>query len=175
MTDKGAGAQDRRLWQRWQALGEQSRVAEPDAMLLAAYTEGRLSEAEAEPVEAWMAVTPEALSDVIAARSAYQHPPRQAYERILDKASDLVPSAAVPASAEILPFQPKAQPRLPQWRTALAWSSIAASLLCASLAGFSMGSDAYMNLSGASRVDSAAADGFGTPSLDSYFSDDSGT
>jgi anti-sigma factor RsiW len=179
MTDKGAGARDRRLWQRWQALGEQSRVAEPDAMLLAAYAEGRLSEAEAEPVEAWLAVTPEALSDVIAARSAYQHPPRQAHERILDKASDLVPGMA-PATAEILPFQPKAQPRLPRWRTALAWSSIAASLLCASLAGFSMGSDAYMNLSGmnlsgASRVDSAAADGFGTPSLDSYFSDDSGT
>ena len=37
MTDKGADSQDRRLWQRWQALGEKSRVSEPDAMLLAAY------------------------------------------------------------------------------------------------------------------------------------------
>ena len=174
MTDKGAGSQERRLWQRWQALGEKSRVAEPDAMLLAAYAEGRLDEAEAETVETWLAATPEALSDIVAARSTYQRPPRLVYEHILDKASDLVPGVATPASAEILPFRPRLTQRLPQWRTALAWSSIAASLLCASLVGFSMGSDAYMNLSGTSTVDSTGADGLGT-ALDSYFSDDSGT
>jgi anti-sigma factor RsiW len=175
MTDKGAGSQDRRLWQRWQALGEESRVAEPDAMLLAAYAEGRLDETEAETVEAWLAATPEAVSDVIAARSTYRRPPRAVYEHILGKASDLVPGAATPAGAEILPFRPRRSHRLPQWRAALAWSSIAASLLCASLVGFSMGSDAYMNLAGASAGDSAASDGLGTTSLDSYFSDDSGT
>jgi hypothetical protein len=38
-----------------------------------------------------------------------------------------------------------------------------------------MGSDAYMNLAGASAGDSAASDVLGTTSLDSYFSDDSGT
>jgi hypothetical protein len=65
---------------------------------------------------------------------------------------------------------------LPQWRTALAWSSIAASLLCASLVGFSMGSDAYANLSGTQTAEVAAADGLDAPpSLDSYLSDDSGT
>jgi hypothetical protein len=64
---------------------------------------------------------------------------------------------------------------LPQWRTALAWSSIAASLLCASLVGFSMGSDAYANLSGSQAVDNVV-EGLGAPGLDSgYFSDDSGT
>ena len=178
MADKGAGTRDRRLWQRWQALGEESRVAEPDAMLLAAYAEGRLSEAEAETVEAWLAATPEALSDIVAARSTYERPPRIVYERILDKATHLLPNAvepagAEPATVEIVPFRPR--PRLPQWRTALAWSSIAASLLCASLVGFSMGSDAYTNLSGNQAVDSGTADGLGTPSLDSYFSDDSGT
>jgi hypothetical protein len=178
MADKGAGTQDRRLWQRWQALGEESRVAEPDAMLLAAYAEGRLSEAEAETVEAWLAATPDALSDIIAARSTYERPPRLVYERILDKATHLLPGAAAPAiaepaGAEILPFRPG--PHLPQWRTALAWSSIAASLLCASLVGFSMGSDAYANLSGSQTVDSTNADGLGAPSLDTYFSDDSGT
>ncbi len=178
MADKGAGTPDRRLWQRWQALGEKSRVAEPDAMLLSAYAEGRLSEAEAETVEAWLAATPEALSDIIAARSTCQRPPRVVYEHILDNASHLVagaadPAAAAPVGAEIVAFRPK--PRLPQWRTALAWSSIAASLLCASLVGFSMGSDAYANLSGSQSVDSTNADGLGSPSLDTYFSDDSGT
>jgi anti-sigma factor RsiW len=169
MTDKGAGAQDRRLWQRWRALGEESRLAEPDALWLAAYAEGRLSETEAEAVELWLAATPEAVSDIVAARVTRQ--PRLVYERILDKASDLVPGSAAPASAEIVPFPP----RRPQWRAALAWSSIAASLLCASLVGFSMGSDAYANLSGTQTVDTTA-DGLPAPSLESsYFSDDSGT
>jgi hypothetical protein len=38
-----------------------------------------------------------------------------------------------------------------------------------------MGSDAYSNLSGTQTADSATGDGFSAPSLDSYFSDDSGT
>lgn len=175
MTDKGAGAQDRRLWQRWRALGEKSPVAEPDALLLAAYAEGRLSEAEAEAVETWLAATPEALDDVAAARSTYRHPPRLVYEHILEKASDLVPGTAAPASAVIVPFRPRAPQRLPQWRKALAWSSIAASLIGASLVGFSLGSDAYSNLSGTQATDTTT-DGLGAPGLDSsYFSDDSGT
>ena len=179
MTDKGVEAEDRRLWQRWQALGERSRAAEPDALLLAAYAEGRLSEAEAEPVEAWLAAMPDALGDIIAARLTYHDQPQDVYQRILATAAALVPGAAQPGaklpSAEVLLFPPKVSQRLPQWRTALAWSSIAASLLCASLIGFSMGSDAYMNLAGTNTADSTAADGLGTTSLDSYFSDDSGT
>jgi anti-sigma factor RsiW len=171
MTDKAAEARDRRLWRRWQALGADSRAAEPDALLLAAYAEGRLSEAEAEPVEAWLAATPDALSDVIAARTTYQRPPRLVFEHVLAKASELVPGEATPAGAEIIPFRP----RLSQWRTAIAWSGLAASILCVSLAGFSMGSAAYTNLSGTQAVDGATTDGLGTSSLDSYFSDDSGT
>jgi len=172
MTDKGVGAEERRLWQRWRALGEESPVAEPDAMLLAAYAEGRLSEADAEPVEAWLAELPDALSDVVAARTADQS--RLVDERILDKAGGLVPGPAT-RSAKVLPFPPRRPQRLPQWRTALTWSSIAASLLCASLVGFSMGSDAYANLSGTQAVDTAV-EGLGAPGLDSnYFSDDSGT
>jgi anti-sigma factor RsiW len=172
MTDKGAEARDRQLWRRWQALGDDSRVVEPDALLLAAYAEGRLSEADAQPVEAWLAATPEAMSDVIAARTTYQRPPRMVFEHVLGRAHELVPGDTTPESAEILAFQPK---RRPQWRTAIAWSSIAASLLCASLVGFSMGSDAYANLTGTQTVDSTTTDGFGASGLDNYFSDDSGT
>jgi hypothetical protein len=171
MTDKGVEAQDRELWRRWRALGGQSRLAEPNALLLAAYAEGRLSEIEAAPVEAWLASMPEALGDLLTARRADREPPALVDERALDKACALVPDGGAPAGAEILPFRP----RLPQWRTALAWSSIAASILCASLIGFSMGSDAYANLSSASATDVGAADALGTTSLDSYFSDDSGT
>jgi len=174
MTDKGVEAQERRLWLRWHTLGERSRAAEPDALLLAAYAEGRLSEAEAEPVEAWLATLPDALGDITAARAAYQHRPQFPDERMLDQAAALVPGAAT-AGAEILPFRPAVPQRLPQWRRALAWSSIAASILCASLIGFSMGSEAYANLSGTSAADSVASDGLGPTSLDSFFSDDSGT
>jgi hypothetical protein len=171
MTDKGAEARDRRLWRRWQAL-ESSRVPEPDSLLLAAYAEGRLSEAEAEPVEAWLAVAPEALDDITIARQAYERPPRVVFEHILDKASMLVSGAAEPATAEVVPFRPHLRP---QWRMAIAWSSLAASILCASLVGFSMGSDAYANLSGTQTVDSTNGDALAPPSLDNYFNDDSGT
>jgi hypothetical protein len=156
-------------------------VAEPDALLLAAYAEGRLSEAEAEPVEAWLATAPDALGDVVAARMTYQRPPWTVFEHVLDKATALVPGETTPAGAAILPFRPRLRPPhlrpphlRPQWRAAIAWSSLAASILCASLVGFSMGSDAYTNLAGTQSVDSATADGL-TPSLDNYFSDDSGT
>ena len=174
MTDMGVEARDRRLWQRWRALGADSRAAEPDAMLLAAYAEGRLSEGEAEAVEAWLAVTPEALGDVVAARSPGQ--PQPVDLRMIEKAGALVAGAAAPAAgAKIVPFRPRSLRLLPQWRTALTWSSIAASLLCASLVGFSMGSEAYASLSGTQAADTTV-EGLGAPSLDnSYFSDDSGT
>lgn len=174
MDNTGAGFKDRRLWQRWKALDGKPRAAEPDALLLAAYAEGRLSESESEAVEAWLAVAPEALDDIVAARALEQRPPQLTYQHILTNACDLVSGATeAPATAAILPFRR----RVPaQWRTALAWSSIAASIACASLVGFSMGSDAYANLSGTQTVDSSSSDGLDTPpSLDTYFSDDSGT
>jgi anti-sigma factor RsiW len=173
MTDMGVEVQDRRLWRRWRALGPDSRSAEPDAMLLASYAEGRLSEADAEAIEAWLAARPEALGDIIAARSSDQ--PQLVDLRMIAQASALVDGAAAPAAAKILPFRRRSPQLLPPWRTALTWSSIAASLLCASLVGFSMGSDAYANLSG-TQVAETTVEGLGAPSLDySYFSDDSGT
>ncbi|HEY3917987.1 MAG TPA: hypothetical protein VGL83_09345 [Stellaceae bacterium] len=161
------------MWQRWQALGGKPRAAEPDALSLAAYAEGRLTEAEAEAVEAWLAAAPEGLDDIVAARAFDQRPPRLVYEHILSNACDLVPGAA---PANIANLMLRRQP--PRWRNALAWSSIAASLVCASMVGFSMGSDAYANLAGTQTADSAS-EVLGTPpsldTLDNYFSDDSGT
>jgi hypothetical protein len=178
MSGKGVELTDRQLWQRWQALGGTPRVAEPDALSLAAYAEGRFSESEAERIEAWLAASPETLDDIVAARVYDQRPPRVAFEHALSRACELIPGAASTPAAEsatatILPFRRRLAP---QWRTALAWSSIAASLVCASMVGFSMGSDAYANLSGTQTIDTATADGLDTPpNLDSYFSDDSGT
>lgn len=178
MSGKGAWLNDRQLWERWRALGGKPLAAEPDALSLAAYAEGRLSESEAESIEAWLTTTPEALDDIAAARAFEQRPPRVVFEHVLANACDLVsgtamPANAAPTTATILPFRP----RVPQpWRAALAWSSIAASLACASLVGFSMGSDAYASLAGTQTVDTVSSDGLdASPNLDSYFSDDSGT
>lgn len=178
MSGKGAWSSDRQVWERWQALGDKPPAPEPDALSLAAYAEGRLSESEAEAIEAWLAVTPEALDDIAAARAVDQRPPRVVFEHVLATACDLVPGAATPpepvaATATILPF-PARMPR--PWRTAIAWSSIAASLACASMVGFSMGSDAYASLTRTQTVDTGSSEGLdAAPNLDSYFSDDSGT
>lgn len=171
MDNKGAGSTDRRLWQRWRAVGGKPWAAEPDALSLAAYAEGRLSEAEAEAIETWLAVTPEGLDDIVAARAFDQRPPRLVYEHVLSHACDLV-AGATPANVENLTLRR----RWPEWRKAVAWSSIAASLVCASMIGFSMGSDAYLSLPGTQTADNSVSDSLGTlPSLDNYFSDDSGT
>ena len=173
MSGKGAWSTDRQLWQRWQALGDVSPAAEPDALLIAAYAEGRLDESDAEAVEAWLASAPERLDDIVAARDYEQRPPRVAFEHALAAACDLVAGTAQPATAEILPFRPRVAR---QWRTAIAWSSIAASLVCASLVGFSTGSDAYASLTRSQAVDTASSEGLDTaPNLDSYFNDDTGT
>jgi anti-sigma factor RsiW len=178
MDDKGVGATDWELWRRWQALGDAPRAGEPDALSLAAYAEGRLSETEAEAVEAWLAAEPEALDDIIVAREINQHPPHLVYQHILGNACNLVAGDDTAAETLTTPMTTNVVPlrRLPQWRAALAWSSIAASLLCASLVGFSMGSDAYAGYSQTQTVDNSTTDSLDTPStLDSYFNDDSST
>jgi anti-sigma factor RsiW len=150
-------------------------VTEPDALSLAAYAEGRLNETEAEAIEAWLATEPEQVDDVIAAREINQRPPRIVYQHVLNNACQLVAehdAAFAPRASNIVSFRR----RRPQWRAALAWSSVAASLLCASLVGFSLGSDVYAGLSQTQTVDTNATDSFDTPStLDNYLSDDSST
>jgi hypothetical protein len=146
-------------------------------LTLAAYAEGRLSETEAEAVEAWLAVEPEGLDDIIAAREINQRPPRLVYQHVLSNAFQLV--AGGETTTESLPTNvvPLHRHHLPQqWRTALAWSSVAASLLCASMIGFSMGSDVYATITQTQTIDNSSPDNLDTPSaLDSYFSDDSST
>lgn len=171
MDRKGAESADQGLWQRWRALDGPSSADEPDALALAAYAEGRLNEVEAESVETWLAGAPGRLADIVAARTAGRQWPRPA-RGILDEAFGLVRGVAAAAAPQfrILPF-----PRRPHWRTALAWGGIAAGLICISLIGFSMGSEAYANLSGSQTIAINAPDGLDTPIFDNYLSDASGT
>lgn len=173
MAEFGGGDQDRGLWQRWRTL-EHSDVQAPDAMTLAAYAEGRLSEAEAEPIENWLAAHPgalaELLADIVAAREV-QHEAVTAPEALIAHACALVPSLAG-AGDNVVPLR-RGGPA--PWRNAVAWSSIAASLIVASFIGFSMGSDAYQNLSSTQASDNGYAETFeATPGLDTLLSDESG-
>lgn len=171
MASVGAGENDRELWRRWRALGEVA--PEPDAMAFAAYAEHRLGETEAESVEDWLATDPLAWSELAAARSVSEIDGSSADAALIARACALVTDVAgLPQDGTVVALRRPA----PAWRSALAWSSIAASLIATSLVGFSLGSDAYRSLSGTQISADTAADPLeASPTLDLFFGDDSGT
>jgi hypothetical protein len=160
-------SEERALWRRWSMRGRVDAPA-PDALALAAYAEGRLSETAAEPLELWLAAHPEALSEILADIAAARGATLDAAEAtIIAKASALVTGVR----DNVVPLRRAA----PGWRNALAWSSVAASLLAASLAGFAMGSDAYRNFARTQTAEAASDTLDAAAALDSVFNDDSGT
>ncbi|MGH7033178.1 MAG: hypothetical protein ACREFL_05565 [Stellaceae bacterium] len=169
MASVGAGEGDRELWRRWRALSEVAPT--PDATAFAAYAEHRLGETEAESVEDWLATDPLAWSELDAARGAARLDGAAADAPLIARACALLTDiAGLPRDGAVVPLRRPA----PAWRSALAWSSVAASLIATSLVGFSMGSDAYRSLSGtqvAATIDPLEA----SPTLDIFFGDDSGT
>ncbi|MGH6988944.1 MAG: hypothetical protein ACREFD_18865 [Stellaceae bacterium] len=157
------------LWRRWRDGTEAATepAAEPDAMLLAAYAEGRRSRPGGDPesdpeivqVEAWLADHPERLVDIVAAR---QQQEATASEKAVARAAALItaPGGNVvslrsgrPASA---------------WREAFTWSGLAASLVVACLMGFSVGSSNLIDLAGPSQTQTLVQEFIGvqTPILD---------
>jgi hypothetical protein len=113
----------------------------PDAMMLAAWLEGRAGD-DGAAVEAAFAADPALLADLIALRKPIEAETPSA--DFLARAKALVPDAAADAatpSATILSFQPK--PAIRPARgvgTWLAWSAVAASVACIAVAGFNLGS-----------------------------------
>jgi hypothetical protein len=159
-------SEERALWRRWSMHARIDPPA-PDALALAAYAEGRLSETAAAPIELWLAAHPEALSEILADIAAARDATLDAADAaVIAKASALVAGAR----DNVIPLRRAA----PAWRNALAWSSVAASLLAASFVGFALGSDAYQHLARTQTAE-AASDTFDAAStLDSVFNDDSG-
>jgi anti-sigma factor RsiW len=131
------------LWRRFRALDRTgTNRDEPTALELAAYAEGRLNEAAARRIEAWLCAHPEALDDVVAARTGEE---ASASRAVTERAAALV--AADPAGAEIIPFRRKATPSY-AWRMHVTRAAVAASLLLTGLVGFTLGSQSYANLFG---------------------------
>jgi len=154
-------AEESALWRHWRravvnAAGE-TAVA-PDPMLLAAYAEHRLGEAEAEVVEAWLARHPEAIDDILAAADskagALSVPPEAAIARAM---------ALVPASdPRVVPLLRPVRPVV-TWRIAVARVGVAASLLIVSLVGFALGTDAYTSLQNSDQSAALGQDLFDPP------------
>jgi len=148
MTERMDKGEDRGLWRRWRAAtvnAAAEAVPAPDALTLAAYAEGRLGETAAEEVEAWLALHPEVIEDVLAAgRSGSVSTPEHPSVAALADAMALVPER----DPKVVPFRRPARPREPTRRVALARFAVAASLLVVSLLGFALGTDAYTSLNG---------------------------
>ena len=134
------------LWRRWRhaSASAESAGAEPDEMTLAAYAEGRLDPAATEAVEDWLAINPQAMQDIVAARQAEAALAMAAPAAVVDRAAALVAGGGT-----VLPFRRRASP---DWRAAAAWAAMAASILVASLAGFEMGNSTYATLAGGSTA-----------------------
>ncbi len=142
MGGTGDRTDEAALWRRWRSAAGLARPAgaEPDALLLAAYAENRLSAEAAETVENWLAANPDAADDILAARRAAGGTLPETPAAVAARAAELVSGGA-----QILSFR-RPLPRVANWRSAVAWGGIAASLLVTSLVGFTLGSDAYMSL-----------------------------
>ncbi|HUK58620.1 MAG TPA: hypothetical protein VLV50_05260 [Stellaceae bacterium] len=159
MSGPGDLAQELEFWRRWRATSAEAPPVDP--MLLAAYAEGQLDESAAEPVEAWLADHPDALADIVAARSALRAALDAAPEPRIARALALVArtgsAAPLAPAAEIVPFPSARVARRRTWRDAAAWGAVAASLLATSMFGFEIGSNAYANLTQPSVVSESVA------------------
>lgn len=117
-----AGGAD--LWARYRS--RLAPAAEPDALLLAAYAENRLNEAESAAVETWLARHPEALDHVLAARAA-----SAAGVLPLGRPAEIADARALLAGGH--------GASAAQLVRGIAWGSVAAGLLVACLFGYEAG------------------------------------
>ena len=171
MTEPMDRAEENALWRHWRtavnAAGEAAPA--PDPLLLAAYAEHRLGETAAETVEAWLALHPEAITDVLAAGEANTRPvvidpPAAA----LARAMALVPGA----ESNVVPLRRPAP--VATWHVAVGRVAVAASLLVVSLVGFTLGTDAYTSLLSGDQQAVVSQDLFDPPTgIFSGFAEDS--
>jgi len=149
MSD-GLNRNDAALWRRWRDGADSAgdAVAEPDALLLAAYAENRLGRAGVDPefdneismIEAWLLRGSGAFDDILEARQATAEPAGPVSSAVLDRAMALI---ADPQPGVVI-----LRPRRSRIRVAM----VAASLVAASLVGFAVGMDDWLSLVGASQT-----------------------
>jgi anti-sigma factor RsiW len=138
-------AEDRRLWQRCRTMD-----AEEDETALfldlAAYADGLLDVEEQERVAALLTADPEAAADVRAAELlATAERTSAGLERIIARACAISPDTD-PVRGKVVALASRQGRRLLQ--SFAQWGSLAAAVALAGWLGFSMGSDASIELSG---------------------------
>jgi len=143
MNDDAPFQPDQTLYERWRSHESVPAVAELDPMLLAAYLDGRLDEAQAAMLEQLLAADPAALDDLLACEPVTPEIPSAAF---IARAQTLVGGAA------ILPFAPRPAPPRRMVTAWAAWGAVAASLVLISLVGFSLGMQTERNFNGSTGV-----------------------
>jgi anti-sigma factor RsiW len=132
-SNDGAG-----LWARardgWREVA--ARTQAPDPMTLAAYLDGALEPEARARVEAWMAVSPEGLDFMVAARAAATAAP--APDGLVRRAQGLVREPAPPRAGLGAWLSGLVAFRVDAWRP-LAWAGVTAALLVISASGFELG------------------------------------
>ena len=143
----GNGGDGARLWARarpgWRALaapgGAPGASGEaPDPLILAAYLDGALDQAERERVEAWMAASPEALDLIAAAREALGQEPGATPESLISRAQGLVRAPVREPAGLLAWLRGLTGFEVQAWRP-IAWAGVTAVLLVASAGGFELG------------------------------------
>lgn len=129
--------QDRELWQRAAAAQppESAGRAELDPLLLAAYLDGTLEEAEAEALEARLVAEPELLEAWLSARTALAETPEAAPQDVVSRAQAIVSGPGRAASSSNGVFA--------GWLQPLGWAAVGALALIVSGAGFEIGREGY--------------------------------
>src|SRR5215470_11040897 len=108
MTEPMDKAEEHALWRRWRAAVANAAAETgpaPDPLILAAHAEHRLSEAEAEEIEAWLALHQEMIGDVVAARDVHAR-------------SAAAPEPSAAALANAMALVPELDPKVVSFRRA---------------------------------------------------------
>lgn len=136
MMDDPSFQAGKALFQRWRAASHPAMPTDtaPDALTLAAYAEGRLSDAEMALVEAALASDPALLDTLLALRLA--DAPETPSIALVQAAQALVPAQEHPV---VVPFQARRGSGASRVNAWLAWAAVAASLMIVSVAGFDLG------------------------------------
>jgi hypothetical protein len=130
------------LWQRWRLLASAPGGEPPDALMLAAYAEGRLGPAEMEAVEDWLSDAADLAADVTIARRAALEPLPPSDASMVARATALVTAER----GRVVPL--RRTEASPGWQGVVRWGAMAASVLVASIVGFTLGNDTYVSLAG---------------------------
>ena len=128
-------ARDKALWARTD-FAVSAEAAQIDPLLLSAYIDGRLGDAECDAVEAFLAASPEALESLISARASLSEPAPAVPESLVKRAQGLI-------RAPVAPAQPGLLDRFSWLLRPAAWTAAATATVLLGVLSFQLGQTGY--------------------------------